>query len=138
MTGQLAVAGSQVTSGSFTVDLTSVKSDQSRRDGQFQHRIMDTSTYPTTTFALTQPIQLGSIPATGTTITAKATGNLTLHGVTRSIVVDVTAVRSGDTIKVNGSIPIVFADWNIPSPSFGPVTTDDHGIIEFLVAFNHA
>lgn len=135
VSGQMAVQGTQVTSGSFSVDLTSVQSDQSRRDGQFHSRIMDTATYPTATFKLVQPITLGSIPANGGTVTATANGELTLHGTTRPVTVEVTAKRTGDSFQVSGSIPVAFSDYNIPNPSFGPVTTEDHGVIEFLLAF---
>jgi hypothetical protein len=39
---------------------------------------------------------------------------------------------------VTGSIPVAFADWSIPNPSFaGTVTTEDHGVIEFLVDLHH-
>jgi hypothetical protein len=30
---------------------------------------------------------------------------------------------------------VTFADYAIPNPSFGPVTTEGHGEIEFLLAF---
>jgi polyisoprenoid-binding protein YceI len=135
ITGQLTVSGTQVRSGSFSVDLTKVASDEQRRDGQFQGRIMDTATYPTATFKLVQPITLGSIPANGGTVTATANGELTLHGTTRPVTVEVTAKRTGDSFQVSGSIPVAFSDYNIPNPSFGPVTTEDHGVIEFLLAF---
>ena len=49
--------------------------------------------------------------------------------------VNVTAKRSGGTIAVQGTIPVVFADYGIPSPSFGPAEVEDHGEIEFLVTF---
>jgi len=139
VSGQMAVQGTQVTSGSFSVDLTSVQSDQSRRDGQFHSRIMDTATYPTATFTLGQPLELPSLPADGATVSAKAQGKLTLHGTTRDVAVDVTAKRSGDQFRLSGQIPITFADWNIPNPSFGGlVTTEDHGQIEFLLVMAHA
>jgi hypothetical protein len=38
---------------------------------------------------------------------------------------------------VNGSIPVVFADYGISNPSGGPATTEDHGILEFLVKLTH-
>jgi hypothetical protein len=38
-------------------------------------------------------------------------------------------------LQVSGAIPVTFADYTIPNPSFGPVTTEDHGEIEFLLAF---
>ncbi len=37
-----------------------------------------------------------------------------------------------------GSIPITFADWNIANPSFGPVSTDDNGVLEFALNFGRA
>jgi polyisoprenoid-binding protein YceI len=135
VTGSITIQGTTVSSGSFSVDLTTVKSDRSQRDNQFQGRIMDTASFPTATFTLTEPIELGSIPADGTTITKQATGKLTLHGTTRVVTFPVMARLSGSTIQVSGSIPITFADWGIPSPSFGPVSTDNHGTLEFLLNF---
>ena len=135
VTGDATIGGSKVIAANVIVDLTQVSSDQSRRDNQFQHRIMDTSTYPTATFKLTQPIDL---PTTNNgRVSVKATGDLTAHGVTKQVVADLQAERSGSTIRVSGSIPVTFADFNIPNPSFGPISTDDHGLIEFLVVLAH-
>jgi polyisoprenoid-binding protein YceI len=115
--------------------MTTVKSDSGNRDHQFQGRIMDTSKFPTSTFALTQPIDLGSVPAEGQTVTASATGDLTLHGATKPVTFDVQAQLKDGKIEVNGAIPIVFADYGIPNPSFGPASTDDKGVLEFLLVF---
>lgn len=133
ITGSIVIAGTSVTTGTFTVDMTKVSSDKSQRDGQFQGRIMETSKYPTATFTLTQPIQFGTPPASGSTITEQATGTLTMHGTSKPVTFTVTARRSGAQIQVSGSIPVTFADWNITNPSFGPVTTDDHGTMELLL-----
>jgi polyisoprenoid-binding protein YceI len=138
ITGSITISGTEVSAGQFTVDMTTVKSDQTERDHQFQGRIMDTSTYPTSTFVLTQPIQLGTIPADGVTITATATGKLTLHGTTNTVTFPVQARRNGATISVSGSIPIVFADYGIDNPSGGPATTSNNGTLEFLLNFTHA
>jgi polyisoprenoid-binding protein YceI len=134
--GSISVDGTTVTAGSFTVDMTTVTSDESRRDGQFNGRIMETGTYPTATFTLTQPIDFGSIPADGEQRTLKATGELTLHGVTKTVTFDVTGRLAGSTIEVAGSIPITFAEYNIGNPSFGGVvTTEDNGVLEFALNF---
>jgi hypothetical protein len=46
------------------------------------------------------------------------------------------AERTGSGIKISGSIPVLFARWDIPNPSFGSfVTTQNHGILEFLLDF---
>jgi polyisoprenoid-binding protein YceI len=138
VTGNLTFNGTQVTAGTFSIDLTSVKSDQARRDAQFNGRIMSTATHPTATFTLSQPIVLPSVPTPGTDITANASGQLMLRSTTKPVAVTVTARRTANTIQVNGSIPITFADWGIPNPSIGPISTQDHGLIEFLLNFAHA
>ena len=66
-------------------------------------------------------------------VSVKVNGDLTLKGTTREVAADLQAERSGSTIRVSGSIPVTFADWNIPNPSFGPVSAEDHGLVEFLV-----
>jgi len=135
ITGNLDINGTKVTQGTYTVDMTTVTSDESRRDNQFRGRIMQVDQYPTATFALTQPIDLGSVPADGVDKTVRAQGNLTLHGVTKPVTMTLTARRSEAGFQASGSIPITFADWNVGNPSFGPVTTEDHGLLEFLLNF---
>src|SRR5258706_223046 len=63
-------------------------------------------------------------------------GDLTLHGHTRKVAFTVSAKRTGGSITISGSIPVKFADWSIPNPSFGSfVTTQNHGSLEFLLTF---
>lgn len=134
VTGEMAIAGSTVESATITVDMAGIKSDETRRDNQFRGRIMDVATYPTATFALTTPVELPS-SAAGAAITVPATGQLTLRGTTKTVTFNLEAVQESGAVKVSGSLPIVFAEWGIPSPSFGPVSTEDHGELEFLVVF---
>jgi len=133
--GQMVISGTTVRSASFTVDMTAVTSDKDQRDEQFHGRIMDTATYPTASFTLSSPIDLGEVPAEQKVVTATAAGQLTMHGTTKSVTLPLQAKRNGNTIEVNGSLNIVFADWGIGNPSFGPVTTEDHGLLEFLIVF---
>lgn len=135
ITGSMTINGAAVSAVELSVDMKSVKSDSGQRDGQFQGRIMNTATFPTATFTLTQPLTLSAVPSDNSIVDAKATGSLTMHGVTKPVTFDLKAQRDGADIKVNGSIPIVFADYNIGNPSAGPATTEDHGVIEFLVVF---
>jgi polyisoprenoid-binding protein YceI len=133
--GQLTIDGATVNAASFTVQVATIKSDESRRDSQFTGRIMSTSQFPTATFKLTQPINLGSVPADKVEINAEATGELTLRGVTKSVTFPITARRNGANIEVSGSIPIVFADYSIPNPSTAGISTEDNGVVEFLLVF---
>ena len=136
VTGQFEITGSQVTSGSFTVDMTSVESDESRRDNQYRGRIMNVATYPTSTFELASPIDIASLPGDGEEVTYNATGDLTLRGTTKRVTVDLQAQRSGANIRVAGTFHIVFEEWGIPNPSFGPADTEDNGELEFLLVFS--
>src|SRR5436189_4457524 len=95
VTGEVTIEGTTVTSATFEVDMTTFESGESRRDGQFEGRIMEVDEFPTATFELTSPIELGAVPADGEKVTATATGDLTLHGVTREITMDVDARLDG-------------------------------------------
>lgn len=138
VTGHLTIAGTEVSGVTVTVDLTQVRSDASQRDGQFQGRIMDTADHPTATFALSSPIALPSIPPVGRPITVHGTGTLSLRGTTRPVTVTLSAQRTAAAIQVSGSIPIDFSDYGIPNPSFGPASTGDSGLIEFLLNYARA
>jgi polyisoprenoid-binding protein YceI len=118
---------------SLVADMTTVSSDEARREAQVQGRNKDTARFPTATFELTSPITLPSADAT--TADVEATGDLTLHGTTRPVTFDLAAKRNSGTIAVSGTIPVVFADYGIPNPTFGPVSTEDHAVLEFLVSF---
>jgi polyisoprenoid-binding protein YceI len=131
VTGRIDIARSTVTGGSFAVDMASVASDEARRDNQFRGRIMDVQTHPTATFTLTRPIDLPPAPAEGQPANVLATGDLTLRGTTKNVTVRLTAEREATSIRIAGSIPIVFGEWGIPNPSFGPAQTEDRGELEF-------
>lgn len=133
--GTFVIEGTTVKEGDFTVDMTTVRSGESLRDDQFSGRIMDVAQYPTSTFTLTQPIDLASLPADGQQITTKATGRLTLRGTTKDVTIDLQARRNGGRIEVASTIPIIFEEWQIPNPSFGSAETEDHGEIELLLVF---
>jgi polyisoprenoid-binding protein YceI len=126
---------SAVTSVEVEVDMTTFESDESNRDGQFQGRIMDTASFPTATFSLTEPIDLGSEPADGEEVTLTATGDLTMHGVTQTVTFDLTAERTGSTFAANATIPIAFADYDIDDPSGGPASVGDVGELALLLVF---
>ena len=118
--------------------MASITSDDDRRDGQFNGRIMSTDQFPTSTFVLTSPIDFGTVPAEGETITASATGDLTLRGVTNSVTFEVQAKLEGGRIGILGNIPIAFSDYDIPDPSNAAATVKDSGLLEFVLVFDKA
>ncbi|MFA5774839.1 MAG: YceI family protein [Ilumatobacteraceae bacterium] len=135
VTGSLLLSETQVDAAEFAVEISTIRSDSSRRDSQFTGRIMDAATFPTASFKLSAPISLDSEISVGTPIQVQATGDLTLRGVTKSVTFPIDAQYDGSTIQVAGSIDVVFADWGIPNPSNAVVTTQEHGLLEFLLTF---
>ena len=113
ISGSLTMSGTSVSHASFTVNMASVTTDQSQRN------VLDTSAYPTATFVLTSPIELSGTPADGAVKQALATGNLSMHGITRAVRIAVSAERTGSSIYVLTDIPIAFADWHISLPDTG-------------------
>ncbi len=132
LTGAIEFSGTVMTVATVEADLTQLKSDDSRRDGQLERQAIETGTFPTATFTTTSPVDLGQLPAEGFTFTVEAVGDLTLHGVTRSVTVSIDGQLVGDSIVIVGGIDIVFADYDVEPPSsFAVLSVADVGEMEF-------
>ena len=131
VTGGMTIDGTTITEASFEVDMTTLTTDSGLRDNAIRQQAIETSRFPTATFTTTAPIELGSIPAEGEEITVDATGELTLHGVTKTVTIPLTAKRQGDVIAVVGSLDIPFSDYSISQPRAAAVlSVDDKGVME--------
>lgn len=133
VTGELEVEDDVVVEAGFVVDMATIESDEDRRDNQFRGRIMDVESYPEAIFALTEPVELDRAPADGEVIEAAVTGEFTARGTTNPVTVDVEARRTGDTFEISGAIDIVWDDYGIPDPTFGPAVVEEQGEIELLL-----
>jgi polyisoprenoid-binding protein YceI len=136
VTGTLTITGTTVSAVDLTADLTKLTSDESRRDGQVQGRILETAKFPTAKLKLLKPISFGKAPAEGVEIKQKGSVEMTIKAVTKTVDVDVSARLKGGKIEIAGAIPITWADWGINDPSFaGQITVEPNGLMEFLVVF---
>ncbi len=133
--GTLEFSGSTVETATIEADLTRIVSDRTRRDGAIQ-RSLETSTFPTATFVLTEPLDLGAQPSEGETLSGTAVGDLTIHGVTRPAEFAVEARLAGDVVVVVGSTEVVFSDFGVDMPS-APivVSVEDDGVLELQLFF---
>ena len=136
VTGSLELEGSTLTAVSIEVDMTSLRSDDNRRDGAMSRQALETNAFPTAQFVLTGAIDLGTIPSEGVPISVTASGDLTLHGVTAQVDIPLEAQLVGNQIVVVGSVDIVYGDFGIELPS-APILVgvDDHGLIELQLTF---
>jgi len=131
--GTLRLDGSVLTQVTVTGDLTALTTDIRRRDGRAQ-RAMNTGTHPTSTFELTEPIDLGTEPVPDDRLEIDAAGELTLNGVTQPVTATIEGILlgAGDRLLVTGSFEVRLADHDLEAPS-APIVVSvaDTATIEF-------
>ncbi len=135
VSGTLEVADEHVTSAEIAVDLTTLQTDDRRRDSAVQ-RALGTSQHPTATFVLTGELHIEGAVESGEPVGFAAPGDLTVNGITQPVVVDIEAQLVGSVIAVVGSVEITFADFDVTVPQVPVVlSAEDHGIMEFQLLF---
>lgn len=138
VTGSITIDGTTLTDASFEVDMASIRTNDSRRDDKVQGAL-DTGTFPTATFELAGPVDLGAEAATGGPVKVDAPGTLTVHGVSKTVTVPLEAELVGSTIVVVGSIEVVFSDFGVEAPTAPIVlSVEDRGILEMQLLFERA
>jgi polyisoprenoid-binding protein YceI len=136
VTGSMTVASDEVTAVDVEVDLTTLESDNGTRDRSLRSRGLESDQFPTATFSLTEPLSLPAGVADGERATASATGDLTIHGVTNQVTIELEAELQGDSAVVVGSAPVALADYDIDPPTgFSVLSIDDEGTFEFQLFF---
>jgi polyisoprenoid-binding protein YceI len=137
ITGTATIAGGPsaltLSAASFTVDMTALKSDRQMRDNRLRNDGIQTDQFRTATFVVSQPIALPARATTGQ-VAVTLHGDLTLHGVTKTVDIPAEARLNGNVIQVLGSLDFPFSDFGINAPNIGGfVSVEDHGTLEFLV-----
>ena len=134
----MTIDGNTVTEATFTIDMTTLSSNDSRRNGKIQSAL-ETDQFPTASFTLTEPIDLGPDATAGGDLTVNAVGNMTIHGQTQPVTLPLQAKLVGSTIIVVGSLDVTFADYGVEVPTAPIViSVQDHGPIEFQLLFARA
>jgi polyisoprenoid-binding protein YceI len=135
VSGTMTIDGTNLAAATIEADMTALTTNNSRRDNPARNAL-GTSQFPTATFALTSPIDLGDAAATGAKTAVTATGDLTVRGVTKSVEIPLEAQLTGSTIVVVGSLPVVFSDFGVEAPTAPIVlSVDDHGTMELQLFF---
>lgn len=138
MGGTLTLNGTTISDVVIEADLTAIVTNASRRDRAVQDAL-NTSSFPTATFELIEPIDLGSVPADGEPFAVNAVGALTINGVTQPIEIPLEGQVSGELVIVVGSVDIIFADWDVAVPSSpAVVSVEDHGPLELQLIFTRS
>jgi polyisoprenoid-binding protein YceI len=139
--GELTVVGTEVTDVSVSVAMDTLTSEDDQvpgvgnRDAAMRTKGLETDTFPTATFTLTEPIELGALPEPGATLTLDAAGMVELHGVTRQVTVPLEARWNGEVIDLTASLEVALADYGIEQPAARIVTVADTGTMELQLTF---
>ncbi len=100
----------------ITVDLSTLKTDSSMRDGYVSRNILQTDQYPNATFVPTAVSGLpASLPQSGD-LSFKVTGDLTIRNVTKSVTWDVTGKVANGVATGTATVSFTFEDFNLNQP----------------------
>jgi polyisoprenoid-binding protein YceI len=116
-------------------DLSTMTSDEPRRDDHMRTMGIESDRFPTASFASTADLvvrpEAGSASAR-----ALVRGELTLHGVTRTVDVPVQARYDGSRIEVVGSLSFPWELFEMPQPNLSYVTVEADPTMEFQLFFD--
>jgi polyisoprenoid-binding protein YceI len=105
----------------FVVDLTTLESDKSRRDGFVQRNTLQTAEFPTAVFVPTAIHELPvPLPATGE-FNLRLEGELTLRGVTRPTIWDLTLRAADGEYTGRAATVFDFATFDLTVPRVASV-----------------
>jgi polyisoprenoid-binding protein YceI len=136
VSGSLTIDGATITALSVDVDMTTLQSDSAQRDESLRERGLETDAFPSATFTLTKPIDVGTVPSEGEQLAVHAVGELTLHGVTNEVDVPIQAVWTGSRIEAVGTVDVALADYAIDPPvGFLVLSIADTGTVELHLLF---
>ena len=110
----------QVAGMTIKVDLRTLQSDSSMRDGHVQDAL-DTTDYPYATFVSVSTQGLPASYTNGQAITFKLLGNLTMHGKTNGETFAVQGKVVGNTITGTATTTIYMTDFGIQPPDLANI-----------------
>lgn len=121
----------------FEVDLASLKTGIGLRDKHMRDKYLETDKYPQAVFELTRVVDTDSNDLVDQKpINLTLEGNLTIHGVSKTVQIPVTVTYfgesestksklPGDLLRIQGRWEILLSDYNISRPKFVVIKLDD-------------
>ena len=127
ITGEVTLEASgdtlRATAASFEVDVTKLASDRSQRDNSIRRQGLESNRYPTAAFKATAPIDVPANVLVGGTAKVQATGDLTIHGQTKPVTLDLDVQLNGERIELVGNYKFGFSQFDMTPPSIGGVVS---------------
>lgn len=101
----------------FVVQLDSLKSDASRRDGYVKGRTLETRQFPTATLVIKDIQGLPAVLPTSGTLNVTIVGDFTVHGVTKPSTWTATVTADPNGFSGKATTHFKFEDFNMTQPS---------------------
>ncbi|HEU0113358.1 MAG TPA: YceI family protein [Thermomicrobiales bacterium] len=128
----LDAAGRPLPGSTVRVDLRTLTSDKVRRDNDVKRLYLETDKYPIATFVVRRFDGLSAPLRDGESATGRVVGDLTAHGVTKSVVWNVSGVLTGDTLSGHATTTFTFETFDMPVPDIaGMVSARDPVTLQF-------
>lgn len=116
----------------ITVDLKTITSDQSMRDGYVRNNTLEVEKFPTLTFVPRRLVGLQLPPASQAGF--QLIGDMTLHGVTKEVTWNVVSTFGNDAVAGRATTSFAFETFDLKKPSLARLLSVDDKIeleIEF-------
>jgi polyisoprenoid-binding protein YceI len=131
VTGELQVSLDGKPTGKITkitVDLRTLTSDSSRRDGRIRTQWLESDKYPFAEFTSTDVQGTPESYTEGQEINFKLTGDMKIREVTKPVTFDVKGKLEGDTITGSATSKILMKDFGFDPPDIAGMLTVADGV----------
>jgi polyisoprenoid-binding protein YceI len=115
--------------GEIVIDISQLRSDDSRRDNAIRRQWLESSRYPKATLKTTTIAGLPAALVDGTPYAFRLTGDLTIRTTTRSVTWEVTATLDGETLRGKATVPIKLTDFGIQPPKLVDLGVEDDVVL---------
>lgn len=132
VSGTVEIVDGFMTAATITVQAGSILSAEAARDAYFR-RALDTTSFPTATFTLTEPVDVSAIGTSAAPLSVAASGTLTLHGVGQPVSTTFAVQRTAEGVAVAAQIPVTLADFDLEAPDLDLIVVDPTGTVEVLL-----
>ncbi len=123
------------------VDVSTLTSDppEDRRDNRIRTMGLESDDFPTATFASTGPVVIPVGTELGQAFTTNLGGQLTIHGVTKDVIIPLDVRIDGTQGEVVGSLKFPFSDFDMEPPNVGGfVSVESDATLEFKLLLTRA
>jgi polyisoprenoid-binding protein YceI len=120
------------------VDLRTLKSDKTQRDNYIRTNTLQADQFPLAEFVVTGVDGWTGPLKDGQTSTFKVLGNMTIHGVTKPMTFDTTAMMQSGAVTGTATTNFTFEDFNMSPPSLAIVKANDLIKLDLNIVANKA